>query len=54
LQRRWMQKWKVNREALHTVVIKDNIDTADKMQTTAGSLALKEILLPKMLCSRET
>jgi amidase len=23
------------------VVIKDNIDTADKMQTTAGSLALE-------------
>jgi amidase len=47
---------KANREALtrYTVVIKDNIDTADKMQTTAGSLALKEILLPKMLCSRET
>jgi amidase len=33
----------------YTVVIKDNIDTADKMQTTAGSLALEEILLQKML-----
>jgi amidase len=36
------------------VVIKDNIDTADKMQTTAGSLALEEILLPKMLLVVET
>ncbi len=37
------------RGALHgiPVVIKDNIDTADKMKTTAGSLALLEAPTPK-------
>src|SRR5438445_5069084 len=37
------------RGALHgiPVVIKDNIDTADKMKTTAGSLALADAPTPK-------
>jgi amidase len=39
-----------SRGPLHIpVVIKDNIDTADKMQTTAGSLALEGNFASKML-----
>jgi amidase len=38
-----------NRGPLHgiPVLIKDNIDTADRMHTTAGSLALKDSIAPK-------
>jgi amidase len=37
------------RSSLHglPIVIKDNIDTADKMRTTAGSLALAESIAPR-------
>lgn len=40
---------KGNRSPLHgiPILIKDNIDTADKMQTTAGSLALEGSRAPK-------
>ncbi len=43
------QKTKGVRSPLHgiPVLIKDNIDTADKMQTTAGSLALEGSRAPK-------